>query len=211
MNFTQEELDNEIWKQYKDTHYEVSNLGRYRNKITKYTSIGSIHTKGKKSKKNDFYLRFHFNGKYEKSHRVIYMVFNPDENIDNLLVHHINGIKTDNRIDNLQSIELKVHTSHHQTGEKHNNYKGIKGQFSKDGTLLNLFVTLNDMKNAGFLPRKIYGVIAGHQNIHAGYIFRRFPMGYVPIIGKKYDLYSPIFGYKRQENTDKIGQLTLSI
>jgi hypothetical protein len=201
MNFTQDELDNEIWKPYKNTSFEVSNLGRIKNKKTNKITIGAKCTKPSRS---DYYYRFSINNKMIKAHRAVYATFNPHEDITNLLVHHINDIKTDNRLINLQSIELSVHTSHHNSGEKHNFFKGLKGQFSKDGVLLKIFLGTNDILNAGFVSSRVYEVLNGKRPHHIGYIFRRFPIGYVPIIGKTYDLFSPIFGISKPEKKEPV-------
>lgn len=92
----------EIWKQYRDTNYEVSDLGNVRNKKTK---------KIKKQQKK-------YNGKYENDymrvslylnnkdimvsvHRMVAECFLKDFN-EELEVNHKNSIRYDNRLCNLE-------------------------------------------------------------------------------------------------------------
>jgi hypothetical protein len=198
-------MNEEIWKQYKDTHYEISNMGRCKNTITNKISIGGMCNK--KSNTN-YYLDFRINNKAIRAHRIVYSTFNPNENIQGILVHHLNGIKIDNRLENLQPIELGIHTSHHMSGKNSHMFKGLKGQFTLDGILLNIFEGRKEMEKNDLSTSLVYGCINFRIKKYKKFTFRRFPIGYVPIIGKKYDLFSPIFGYKPIAETS-LGQLEL--
>lgn len=112
IEFTKEELENEIWIPIKnfEEYYEVSNLGRFRNKDRLLTRSNGVQqfTKGK-ILKNNYYsngyvqlilyvnkVRFNF-----LAHRVIAEHFIPNPN--NLpVVNHINLIKWDNRVSNIE-------------------------------------------------------------------------------------------------------------
>lgn len=90
----------EVWKQYLDTQYEVSNLGNVRNKNTK--AVLSQEDTG------NGYLCVGLqmdNGVYKKTrvHRMVAMAFLEGERTEERNeVDHINGNKSDNSVDNLR-------------------------------------------------------------------------------------------------------------
>ncbi len=100
---------NEIWKEIDgfDGQYLISNLGRVKsiksNKILSY----SKHSRG--------YLKvcLSFCGKSKKyyAHRLVAQAFipNPDNKRE---VNHINGIKTDNSVKNLEWVTSKENNAH---------------------------------------------------------------------------------------------------
>jgi hypothetical protein len=67
------------------------------------------------------YTRKYINGKKIRMHRLIWEQYNCKipEGYD---VHHINGIKTDNRIENLQLIKHGEHSSKHRIKEYKERY-----------------------------------------------------------------------------------------
>ena len=90
----------EVWKQYLDTQYEVSNLGNVRNKNTKvvlsqedtgngYLCVGLQMDKGVYKK--------------TRVHRMVAMTFLEFQRTEERNeVDHINGNKSDNSVDNLR-------------------------------------------------------------------------------------------------------------
>ena len=90
----------EVWKQYLDTQYEVSNLGNVRNKNTKvvlsqedtgngYMCVGLQIDKGVYKK--------------TRVHRMVAMAFLEFQRTEERNeVDHINGNKSDNSVDNLR-------------------------------------------------------------------------------------------------------------
>ena len=90
----------EVWKQYLDTQYEVSNLGNVRNKKTKVVLSQEDTGNG--------YLCVGLQidkGVYKKTrvHRMVAMAFLEFQRTEERNeVDHINGNKSDNSVDNLR-------------------------------------------------------------------------------------------------------------
>lgn len=97
-----EELEGEQWKTlFFDANYEVSNLGRLRNKITKIIHKGSL--------KNGYIIVSVNNYNYSL-HRLILQTWQPIDNYEEMTVDHINGIRTDNRLENLRWVTNEENT-----------------------------------------------------------------------------------------------------
>ena len=91
-----ESLPGEIWKTtYCSDKHEVSNLGRIRKKDNKTLIKGSMTTDG--------YLKTEIvRGIPLRIHRIVMQTFNPIEDFESKVVDHINGVRTDNRLENLR-------------------------------------------------------------------------------------------------------------
>jgi hypothetical protein len=167
--FTQEELDNEIWKPFRKTHYEISNLGRAKNLITGRIAMGSIN-------KNSGYLRFTYtdeDGKRNEMqmHRAVYEAFHPDEKID--VINHIDSNRSNNKLSNLENISQSenVIKSYYDTKTKKT---FITGQYDLNMNLINVYPSQSAAAQAINLkyPTNIRQAVNTGQQSH-GYYWRR--------------------------------------
>lgn len=111
-------LENENWKDipnYEES-YQISNLGRIKSKI-RIGKFGQLYPekilKFIKSNKGYYRINLYKNkqGKKHLIHRLIAKVFIP--NINNYpQINHKNGVKTDNRIENLEWCTQKQNSQH---------------------------------------------------------------------------------------------------
>lgn len=105
----------EQWKpiDWADGHYEVSDHGRVRSCADVIQRSGSTILKGHIDQKGYERIKVTVNGlsRTMKVHREVARAFVPNEN--NLpQVNHINGVKTDNRAENLEWITNKDNAHH---------------------------------------------------------------------------------------------------
>ena len=91
-----ENLPNEFWTDcyVNPKNFEVSNLGRFRNKKTKIQHKGTLLPSG--------YIKISIENKEYFLHRLVLGSFQPIENMKDMTVDHINGIRSDNCLTNLR-------------------------------------------------------------------------------------------------------------
>lgn len=100
-----EELPGEEWKTlFFDNGYEVSNLGRLRNKKTKVIAKGTIKKNG--------YVDVSVNNQNYRLHRLVLQTWCPNEDYEELTVDHINGNRSDNRLENLRWTTREENTAY---------------------------------------------------------------------------------------------------
>jgi hypothetical protein len=132
----------EIWKKY-DERYEVSSFGNVRNEkglLKQYYSKG--------------YYRCCLNKKIITVHQLVAIVFlNHKPCGMKLVVDHINNIKTDNRVDNLQIITNRENSSKDVKG-KSSNYTGVS--WSKANSKWRCEIKINNERiNLGYFINEI--------------------------------------------------------
>jgi len=109
-------MKEEIWKPYKDTRYDISNMGRVRS-TNRPDNIGHIRSNqsGVLVQKTTIngYKQIQLNGTWKTVHRLVAEVFVPNnkvEDISELVVDHIDNNKQNNVATNLQWLTYSENT-----------------------------------------------------------------------------------------------------
>lgn len=101
-------LDGEVWKDH-ECGRKVSNLGRVQNKRGCNT-FGSNRKAG--------YMFVYDGSKMRLVHRMVMETFEPHENSNTLMVDHINGVKSDNRFENLRWVTAKENAANRKPRQR---------------------------------------------------------------------------------------------
>lgn len=105
----------EIWKDIQGYQglYQISNLGNIKSFPRKYSIKNERILKPAKTSKGYYFVYLYKNGKAKMYllHRLIAESFIPNYN-NKPCINHINGIKTDNRIENLEWATYSENTKH---------------------------------------------------------------------------------------------------
>lgn len=133
-------MQNEIWLDIPgyDGIYQVSNLGRLKSydRLVDYGKIKAIR-KGRVLASREGKLGYLYNvfsvdlkRKTVKPHRIVAEVFIPNPH-NKPCVNHINGIKSDNRVENLEWVTYKENVDHAFKTKLKSGIKGEKSHLSK--------------------------------------------------------------------------------
>lgn len=129
--YTIDELPNEEWRICQQFPlYEVSSYGRFRQSKTKKIYAGTKDRQG--------YIRVSAgSGNTPVLHRLVMQAFAPIDNPEAFTVEHLNGIRDDNRIENLQwvSMEENIGLMLMHRAELHQELTKIIQKYGYDKTL----------------------------------------------------------------------------
>lgn len=157
----------EIWRKTPEKYgnYEVSNIGRIRNAKIKKIKNTRVHKTGYvygKTKKDGKKINI-------KLHRVVAETFIPNP-YNKPQVNHINGIKHDNRVENLEWCTHSENMQHARAiGLLSKTEKNVRKtevlQISKDGVLLKQWKSIKEAANVLNLSESgISDVCRGYEN-----------------------------------------------
>lgn len=187
-----EDLPDEIWKDIEGYEglYQVSNLGRIKSLekmvVSKNHSIQKRKERIIKSSPNNRgYLKIGLSKnnkrKFYRVHRLVAQAFipNPDNKPE---VNHINEIKTDNRVENLEWMTRKENCNYGTALERMVNTKIEKGiieklckpvlQYDLDGNFIKEWDSMREAERSGYDRKGIYKCLRGEQKMSKGYVWK---------------------------------------
>lgn len=170
----------EVWKDVRgyEGKYQVSNLGNVKS-LLKWSSVQNRYIQREKILKQYVgsrgyaQVKLHKNGiKLGLIHRLVADAFipNPENKRE---VNHINGIKTDNRVENLEWNTSRENTIHaYKNGiEKHYTRQVI--QFDLQGNIIKEWASLKDAEiELNIAHQNIRKCCVGERNSAGGYRWR---------------------------------------
>ncbi len=146
----------EQWKNILDTIYLISNQGRVLNTITRKILQGKIAESGYR----EYCLTINCKKKSFIAHRLVYSIFNPNENLD--IINHIDGNKLNNKLENLENITSQENNMKAIYETKTKQFKEI-GQYNDLGELIKTYLTgAQAARDMGCKPQSINAAI--HKN-----------------------------------------------
>lgn len=117
-------------------------------------------------------------------HRLVAEAFIPNPE-GKPCVNHINGIKTDNSVENLEWVTRSENDLHAYRTKLRVPHPALKGKFNdehprsapiemctQDGEVVQTFPSMQEAQRAGFSQGNISSVITGKRRSHKGYLWR---------------------------------------
>ena len=158
LDFTEEELQNEEWREALG--YEISSLGRVRGKFGKILS-GTLIDCG--------YIAYSMNGSNKLGHLLVWEAFRGKT--EGMVINHINGNKQDNRLINLEEV---THQENMLKAARETNAWNFRKVGAYDGDkLINVYANATvAAKAVGILPGSMRNTIRRNGKCHDGLSYR---------------------------------------
>jgi hypothetical protein len=166
-------MNEEIWKPLKgfEDRYSISTEGR----IKSFKKIRNDYIILKPQDRKGYY-RIYLNGKFHSINRLVAENFipNPEEKP---YVNHKNGIKTDNRVENLEWCTRRENTQHAydtglmKQGKEHCQSKPLM-VMDKEGKTISILYGQKQWKEFGLDCATVQKCLAGKREQHKGYTFK---------------------------------------
>lgn len=177
-------MSDEIWKPISGYEgiYEVSNFGRVRScdRIVTYNNGVKHKYNGKvlrSSNNTHGYLNVTLcNNRGHKTatiHRLVATAFIPNPE-NKTTINHINEIKTDNRVENLEWMTVKENINHGTHNERLAKTQGKPiQQFTRDGKIIAEFWSMHEAdRKLGITFKNISACVRGKRKTAGGYIWK---------------------------------------
>lgn len=160
-------IEGEEWRTFRNSIYQVSNLGRVRNTKTGKILKGTIN-------QDEGYVRVSIQLPREKRrkflvHLLVYECF-ISPNFD--IINHIDGNKSNNRVENLENVTQKenMQKAANETNAWH--FRKV-AQYDLEGNYIQTFLNASDAGRAmGILPSSMRNCIRLRGGRHKNYIFK---------------------------------------
>ena len=165
-NQSQNDIEGEEWRYFRNTVYQVSNKGRIKNTKTGRKTYGSKVDSGYRR----FEIRF---GDGKKKlflvHQLVYECFvSPDFD----KINHINGDKTDNRVENLESVTHQENMIKAAYETNAWNFRHVV-QYDKEGNFIREYANASEAARAmGILPSSMRNCLRLREGRHKDFIFK---------------------------------------
>lgn len=157
---------NEIWKDVEgyEGKYKISNQGKVKSLNYRGHGVEAL-LKPKTDKDGYLEVRLCVNNvsRYVRVHRLVASTF-IENDCDKPQVNHINEVKDDNRVENLEWMTNKENVNHGTATKRRSNtmtkYKDIVGVNVETGKVIR-FSTVNEAGENGFSTSVIRGILNG--------------------------------------------------
>lgn len=159
-------LENEVWKTFRDSVYQVSNLGRVRN--TKTNRI----LKGNKADCGYIRVDIQLPGEKRRKYMVHQLVYECFVSPIYDIINHIDGNKTNNKIENLESV---THQENMQKAANETNAWNFKkvAQYDLEGNYIQTFLNASAAARVvNILPSSMRNAIRLRDGKTQGFIFK---------------------------------------